>query len=63
MMPIPVLSGPESAGWDSTARTQFRIPSRVLMEAAGRAVAFVLVREFPDAATKGVLVAAGAGAG
>jgi NAD(P)H-hydrate epimerase len=61
MMPIPVLSGPESAGWDSTARTQFRIPSRVLMEAAGRAAAFVLVREFPEAATKGVLVAAGAG--
>ena len=61
MMPIPVLSGAESAGWDSTARTQFRIPSRLLMEAAGRAAASVLAREFPGAAARGVLVAAGAG--
>src|SRR5688572_17737017 len=31
------------------------------METAGRAVAQVLVREFPDAATRGILIAAGAG--
>jgi len=58
---IPVLSAAEAAAWDSAARTQFRIPSRVLMDAAGRAVAQVLVRECPDAVQRGVLVAAGAG--
>ena len=43
------------------ARTQFRVPSRVLMETAGRAAASVLLAEFPAAQTGGVLVAAGAG--
>ena len=61
MNPIPVLSATEAATWDSVARTQYRIPSRVLMEAAGRAVAQVIVREFPAVITRGVLVAAGAG--
>ena len=61
MNPIPVLSATEAAAWDSAARTQYRIPSRVLMEAAGRAVAQVIVREFSDVITRGVLVAAGAG--
>ncbi len=61
MNAIPVLSAAEAAAWDSAARTQFRIPSRVLMDAAGRAVAQVLVRECPDAVKRGVLVAAGAG--
>src|SRR2546430_9468828 len=42
-------------------RTQFRVPSRVLMETAGRAAASVLLAEFPAAQTGGVLVAAGAG--
>src|SRR5207253_9010204 len=58
---IPVLSAAEAAAWDSAARTQFRIPSRVLMDAAGRAAAQVLVRECPEAVKGGVLVAAGAG--
>ncbi len=61
MNPVPVLSATEAAAWDSAARTQYRIPSRVLMEAAGRAVAQVIVREFADVITRGVLVAAGAG--
>ncbi|HXL10667.1 MAG TPA: NAD(P)H-hydrate epimerase, partial [Gemmatimonadales bacterium] len=61
MNPIPVLSATEAAAWDSAARTQYRIPSRVLMEAAGRAVAQVIVRDFADVITRGVLVAAGAG--
>ena len=61
MTPIPVLSATEAATWDSVARTQYRIPSRVLMEAAGRAVAQVIAREFPEVITRGVLVAAGAG--
>ncbi|MDP3910412.1 MAG: NAD(P)H-hydrate epimerase, partial [Gemmatimonadales bacterium] len=47
------------------ARTQYRIPSRVLMESAGRACAHVVVAAYP-AITEiggggGVLVAAGAG--
>ncbi|HEX9705525.1 MAG TPA: NAD(P)H-hydrate dehydratase [Gemmatimonadales bacterium] len=58
---IPVLAAAEAAGWDSVARTQYRIPSRVLMESAGRAAAVVLVREYPDVIARGVLVAAGAG--
>ena len=61
MNPIPVLSATEAVTWDSVARTQYRIPSRVLMEAAGRAVAQVIAREFPEVITRGVLVAAGAG--
>ena len=63
MNALPVLSASEAATWDSLARTQYRIPSRVLMEAAGRACAAVLAREIPDAAAGGggVLVVAGAG--
>src|SRR5439155_23137848 len=41
--------------------TQYRIPSRVLMETAGRAVAFLIVRDYPAGLTGGALVAAGAG--
>jgi ADP-dependent NAD(P)H-hydrate dehydratase / NAD(P)H-hydrate epimerase len=59
--PIPVLSASEAAAWDSAARTQYRVPSRVLMETAGRAVAQVLVAELPNASSGGVLIAAGAG--
>jgi NAD(P)H-hydrate epimerase len=58
---IPVLSATEAAAWDSAARTQYRVPSRVLMETAGRAIVQVLVDEFPEATTGGVLVTAGAG--
>ena len=61
MNSIPVLSASEAAAWDTAARTQFRVPSRVLMETAGRAVAHVLVANVPSAALGGVLVAAGAG--
>jgi len=59
--PIPVLSASEASAWDAAARTQYRVPSRVLMETAGRAIVQVLVTELADAATGGVLVAAGAG--
>ncbi len=61
MITLPVLSATEAAAWDSAARTQYRIPSRVLMEVAGRAVAQVLVREYPDVLERGALIAAGAG--
>ncbi len=61
MIPLPVLSAAEAAAWDSLARTQYRVPSRVLMETAGRAAAQVLLAEFPAATRSGVLVAAGAG--
>jgi len=33
--PIPVLAASEAAAWDAAARTQYRVPSRVLMETAG----------------------------
>jgi len=58
---VPVLSAAEAAAWDATARTQYRVPSRVLMEAAGRAVAQVLVVEYPDVIARGALIVAGAG--
>ena len=61
MNPIPVLSASEAAAWDAAVRTQYRVPSRVLMEAAGRAIVQVLVAEMSDASTGGVLVAAGGG--
>jgi ADP-dependent NAD(P)H-hydrate dehydratase / NAD(P)H-hydrate epimerase len=61
MNAIPVLSAQEAAQWDAAARTTFRIPSRVLMESAGRAVAQALLREFPELATRGALVVCGAG--
>ena len=61
MNPIPVLSATEAASWDTVSRTQFRIPSRVLMEAAGRAAAQILIREFPEVVVRGALVVAGAG--
>jgi len=59
--PIPVLSASEAAAWDTAARTQYRVPSRVLMETAGRAVVQVLAAEMSNAYSSGVLVAAGAG--
>ncbi|MBI1967231.1 MAG: NAD(P)H-hydrate dehydratase [Gemmatimonadetes bacterium] len=61
MNALPVLSASEAAAWDSAARTQYRIPSRVLMETAGRAIAQILLREYPLALEGGVVVAAGAG--
>lgn len=61
MNPVPVLSAAEAALWDRLARTQHRIPSRVLMETAGRAVASVALQEFPDLTRRGALVVVGAG--
>jgi len=58
---VPVVSASEAAAWDAQARTQYRVPSRVLMETAGRAVAQVLVAELAAATPGGVLIAAGAG--
>jgi len=58
---IPVLTAAEAAAWDDRARSQAGIPSRVLMEAAGRAAAAVIAREFASALPGGVLVAAGPG--
>jgi ADP-dependent NAD(P)H-hydrate dehydratase / NAD(P)H-hydrate epimerase len=58
---IPVLSAAEAATWDALARTKYMVPSRALMESAGRASAAVLVREFPDARLRGTVVVAGAG--
>jgi NAD(P)H-hydrate epimerase len=58
---IPVLNAAQAADWDERARTAYAVPSRVLMEAAGRAVADVLAREHRPALADGVLIATGHG--
>ena len=61
MNTIPVLSATEAAAWDTAARTQYRVPSRVLMEVAGRATVQLIARHYPESMTRGALVVAGAG--
>src|SRR2546425_12382 len=58
---LPVLDATQAAAWDERARTAGKIPSRVLMESAGRAVASVTARELAPALSRGVIVAAGPG--
>jgi len=58
---IPVLDAAQAASWDEHARVEAGIPSRVLMEAAGRAVAHIIARDFAPILNKGVLVVAGHG--
>jgi NAD(P)H-hydrate epimerase len=58
---IPVLSSAEAAEWDRLAREYAKIPSRVLMESAGRAVAMVVARDFKPRLSSGVLVVCGTG--
>ncbi|HXV86670.1 MAG TPA: NAD(P)H-hydrate dehydratase [Gemmatimonadales bacterium] len=55
------MDAAQAAAWDERARATAKIPSRVLMESAGRAAAQVLAAEFGQALGHGVLVAAGHG--
>ncbi|HEX5631813.1 MAG TPA: NAD(P)H-hydrate epimerase, partial [Gemmatimonadales bacterium] len=57
---IPVLTPEQSSEWDRRA-ADAGIALATLMDAAGRAVAGVLLRTWPQAARQGVLVAAGTG--
>lgn len=57
---LPVLTPLQSAAWDARAE-RAGIELATLMEAAGRSVATVLLREFPHAVRQGVLIAAGTG--
>jgi len=61
MSVVPVLSAAEAAAWDRLAREAAAIPSRVLMESAGRAVASVVAGEYPRELARGVLVVCGRG--
>lgn len=61
MSVVPVLSAAEAVTWDRVAREDFAIPSRVLMESAGRAVAAAVAREFAARLPSGVAVVCGAG--
>ncbi|GBD33578.1 Bifunctional NAD(P)H-hydrate repair enzyme Nnr [bacterium HR33] len=58
---IPVVDAAQAAAWDERARTAGKIPSRVLMEAAGRGVAHVVAREFGDQLAAGAILLAGRG--
>ena len=60
-MVIPVLNAAQASAWDESARTESRIPSRVLMESAGRAAARVIAATFRSEISHGVIVAAGHG--
>jgi len=57
----PVLSATEATAWDRSAQADAAIPSRVLMESAGRASVAVLTRHYEHALSQGVLVACGRG--
>jgi len=61
MSVVPVLSAAEAAGWDRIAREDFAIPSRVLMESAGRAVASAVAREYAARLSSGLVVVCGTG--
>jgi hydroxyethylthiazole kinase-like uncharacterized protein yjeF len=61
MIVVPVLSAAQAADWDRMAREDFAIPSRVLMESAGRSVAAALAREYAARLPSGVVVVCGAG--
>jgi len=61
MSVVPVLSSAEAAEWDRLAREFAKIPSRVLMESAGRAVAAAVAKEFGSRLPLGVVVACGTG--
>lgn len=60
-MTVPVLSGAEAGQWDRVARESAKIPGRVLMESAGRAVAIAVAREYKPRLASGVLVVCGTG--
>lgn len=61
MSVVPVLSAKEAGEWDRLAREYAKIPSRVLMESAGRAVAAAVAQEFGPRLAQGVVVACGTG--
>ena len=61
MTRIPVLDAGQAASWDEAARDVAHIPSRVLMESAGRATAHLIAREYAPELSLGVVVAAGHG--
>ncbi len=66
-MRIPVIDAAQAAQWDERARVTAKIPSRVLMESAGRGVAWVVGRELGGSGAPapgvgaGVIVACGHG--
>ena len=59
-IPIPVLNAAQAAEWDGLS-IEHGIPSRVLMESAGRAAAIAIAREFSHKLSGGVVVAVGHG--
>ena len=61
MSVVPVLSAEQAAAWDRAAREDAKIPSRVLMESAGRAVVAAIAREYDAILARGVLVVCGRG--
>lgn len=58
--PIPVLTPAQAGEWDAASEAA-GIPTRVLMEAAGRAAVSILLDRYLPACRQGVLIAAGSG--
>ncbi len=63
MIAIPVIDAAQAAEWDARARRLAKIPSRVLMESAGRGIAQVMGNDpgLAPGVRRGVVVACGHG--
>lgn len=61
MSVVPVLGASEATEWDRLAREFAKIPSRVLMESAGRAVASLVARDYGSRLGDGAIVVCGRG--
>ncbi len=61
MSVVPVLGASEAAEWDRLAREFAKLPSRVLMESAGRAIAAIVARDYGSRLADGVIVVCGRG--
>jgi len=58
---LTIISSERMKALDNKAMTQFGIPSRILMENAGKGCADLLIKLFPESLKRGVVVLCGSG--